>query len=80
MQHVRRDTLVGGDHHVRRVEELDNRFDGQIRAGRRRSEKHHGLGRRELLPLGALGRKEPRGRCKVWHDRDALAISNRRRR
>ena len=52
---------MGGDHHVRRVEELDNRFDGQIRAGRRRSEKHHGLGRRELLPLGALGRKEPRG-------------------
>ena len=38
--------------HVRRVEELNNRLDGQIGAGRRRSEEHHGLGRRELLLLG----------------------------
>ena len=39
------------DHHVRRAEELD----GQIGAGRRRSEEHHGLGRRELLLLGHWG-------------------------
>jgi hypothetical protein len=38
---------VGGDHHVRRIEELDNRLDGQIKAGRRRSEEHHGFGYRQ---------------------------------
>jgi len=46
---------VGGGHHVRRVEELNNRLDGQIRARRWQSEEHHGLGCRELLPLGAPG-------------------------
>jgi len=38
-------TLVSGDHHVRRVDELDNRLDGQ-------SEEYHRLGHRELLLLG----------------------------
>ena len=42
-----------GDHHVRSAKELDNRFDGQIGAERRRSEQHFGLGRCELLLLGA---------------------------
>jgi hypothetical protein len=55
LQHVMHDTLVGGDHHVSCVEELDSRLDGQIRAGKWRSEEHHGLGRRELLPLGHRG-------------------------
>ncbi|CAD6226164.1 unnamed protein product [Miscanthus lutarioriparius] len=50
-----RDTLVGGDHHVMCVEELDNRFDGQIKATRWQSEEHQGLGRPELLPLGHRG-------------------------
>ena len=40
------------DHHVRRAEELDR----QIGAGRRRSEERHGLGRHELLLLGASSR------------------------
>jgi hypothetical protein len=30
---------MGGSHYVRRVEELDNRLNGQIGARRRRSEK-----------------------------------------
>jgi hypothetical protein len=33
---------VGGGHHVERIEELDNRLDGQIGVGRWRSEEHHG--------------------------------------
>jgi hypothetical protein len=49
------DTVVGGDHHVSYVEELDSRLDGQIGARKWRSEEHHGLGRRELLPLGHRG-------------------------
>jgi hypothetical protein len=60
-----RDTLLGGDHHVRHVEELDNRLG----ARRWRNEEHHGLGRRELLALGALGHEEPRGRREVRHGR-----------
>ena len=56
LQHVRCDTLVGGDHHVRRVEELDNRLVGLIEAGRWQNEEHHGLGRRKLLPLGHRAR------------------------
>jgi hypothetical protein len=43
---------VGGGHHIRRVEELDNRLNGQIGAGRWRSKEHHELGCHELLPLG----------------------------
>jgi hypothetical protein len=46
---------VGGDHHVRRVEELDNRFDGQTGARRWQSEKHHILSHNKLLPLGHQG-------------------------
>ena len=47
-----RDTLVGGDHHAKRIEELDDRLDGHIRAGMWRSKEHHKLDRRELLLLG----------------------------
>ena len=50
-----RDILVDGDHHVRRAEELVNRLDGLIGAGRWQKEEHHRLGRRELLPLGHQG-------------------------
>ena len=48
-------TLVDDYHHVRHIEELDNHLDGKIGAGRWWSEEHHGLGRRELLLLGAPG-------------------------
>jgi hypothetical protein len=61
-------------------EELNNRIDGQIGARRLWSEEHHGLGCRELLLVGALGREEPRGGREVRHDSDALAVSSRRRR
>jgi hypothetical protein len=44
---------VGGDHYVRHIEELDNCLDRQIRAGRWRSEEHHRLGSRDLLPMRA---------------------------
>ena len=80
LQHVRGDTLAGGDHHVRHAEELDDRPDGQIGANRRRSEEHHGLGRQELLSLGALRREEPRGGREVQHGHDAFIISSRKRR
>ena len=73
-------TLVGGEHHVRRVEELNNHLDKKIGAGRRQRDEHHGLGHHELLPLGAPGRKEPRGRREVRLGCDALAVSNCRRR
>ena len=46
---------MGGGHHVRLVKELDNRLNGQIRAGRWQSEEHLRLGHPELLPLGAPG-------------------------
>jgi hypothetical protein len=71
---------VGGSHHVRLVEELNNHLDGQIEAERWRSEEHHGLGYHKLLPLGALKRVNPRCMCKVWHDRDTLAVFSHRRR
>jgi hypothetical protein len=48
-------TLVGGGHHVGCVERLDKCIDGQIGAERWWSEEHHGLGCRELLPLGHQG-------------------------
>jgi hypothetical protein len=71
---------MGGEHYVRRVEELDNRLDGKIGAGKWWSEKHHGLARRELLPLGAPGREKPRGGREEQHDRDTLVVSSSRRR
>ena len=46
---------MDSNHHARRVEELDNCLDGQIRVRRQRSEENHGLGRRELLLLGHWG-------------------------
>ena len=50
-----RNTLVGDEDHVGRIEELDNCLDGKIGAGKWWSEEHHGLSYRELLSLGHLG-------------------------
>jgi hypothetical protein len=81
LQYVRHNTLVGGDHHVKRAKELDNRLDGQIGSRRRWSEEHHWLGRLPLCELLSLPRcEEPRGRREVRHGRDAVAISSCRRR
>jgi hypothetical protein len=46
---------VRGSYHVRRIEELNNRLDGQIGAGRWQSIEHHGLGCYKLLQLGHRG-------------------------
>jgi hypothetical protein len=74
-----RDTLVGGGHHVRRVEELDNRLDGQGGARRWRSEEHHELAAMNFY-WGESGHVEPRCEREVQHGCDALSVSSRRRR
>jgi hypothetical protein len=75
---LRRDTLVDCDHQVRLVEELDNRFYGQVRARQqRRREEHHGLRRRQLLPLRTSRREDPRCGHEVRLDHAPLAVPGR---